>query len=134
MVEFLENLFGPLINVFGNGLEFFHSMGAPWWLSIALVTVIVRSLLFPLTIKQVKSMRAMQDLKPDMDRIRAKYKDNRQKQQEELMKLYQERQVNPFGSCFPLLVQMPIFITMYYVVRTFEQTHPSFASGGVLWF
>jgi YidC/Oxa1 family membrane protein insertase len=134
MVEFLENLFGPLINVFGNGLEFFHSMGAPWWLSIAILTVIVRSLLFPLTIKQVKSMRAMQDLKPEMDRLRAKYKDNKQKQQEELMKLYQERKVNPLGGCLPLLVQMPIFITMYYVIRSFDQTHPSFASGGILWF
>ena len=134
MVEFLESLFGPLINVFGNGLEFFHSVGAPWWLSIAVLTVIVRSLLFPLTIKQVKSMRAMQDLKPEMDRLRAQYKDNKQKQQEELMKLYQERKVNPLGGCLPLLVQMPIFITMYYVIRSFDQTHPSFASGGILWF
>src|ERR671933_2376994 len=134
ILEFFENLFSPLIGVLGSSLEYFHSLGTPWWLSIALVTVIVRSLLFPLTIRQVKSMRAMQDLKPQMDRIRARYKDNKQKQQEELMKLYQERKVNPFGSCFPLLVQMPIFIAMYYVVRSFEQTHPSFASGGVLWF
>jgi YidC/Oxa1 family membrane protein insertase len=134
IVEFLQNLFSPLIDIFGNGLEFFHSMGAPWWLSIAILTVIVRSLLFPLTIKQVKSMRAMQDLKPEMDRLRAKYKDNKQKQQEELMKLYQERKVNPLGGCLPLLVQMPIFITMYYVIRSFDQTQPSFASGGILWF
>jgi YidC/Oxa1 family membrane protein insertase len=134
IVEFLETLFGPLIDVFGNALEFFHTMGAPWWLSIAILTVIVRSLLFPLTIKQVKSMRAMQDLKPEMDRLRAKYKDNKQRQQEELMKLYQERKVNPLGGCLPLLVQMPIFITMYYVIRSFDQTHPSFASGGILWF
>ena len=134
ILEFFENLFSPLIGVLGSGLEYFHSLGAPWWLSIAIVTVIVRSLLFPLTIKQVKSMRAMQDLKPEMDRLRAKYKDNRQKQQEELMKLYQERKVNPLGGCFPLLIQMPIFITMYYVIRSFDQTHPSFSSGGILWF
>ncbi|HZB82978.1 MAG TPA: membrane protein insertase YidC [Rubrobacteraceae bacterium] len=134
IIEFLETLFGPLIDVFGNALEYFHTMGAPWWLSIAILTVIVRSLLFPLTIKQVKSMRAMQDLKPEMDRLRAKYKDNKQRQQEELMKLYQERKVNPLGGCLPLLVQMPIFITMYYVIRGFDQTHPSFASGGILWF
>lgn len=134
MIEFLQNLFSPLINVFGGVLEFFYSQGAPWWLSIVILTVIVRSLLFPLTIKQVRSMRAMQDLKPEMDKLRAKYKDDRQKQQEELMKLYQERQVNPLGGCFPLLIQMPIFITMYYVIRTFDQTHASFASGGILWF
>lgn len=131
---FLEQLFSPLTNLMGNGLEFFHSLGAPWWLSIAILTVIVRSLLFPLTIRQVKSMRAMQELKPEMDKIRAKFKDNRQKQQEEIMKLYQERQVNPLGGCFPVVIQMPIFITMYYVIRTFDQTHAGFSSGGMLWF
>ncbi|MDQ3921077.1 MAG: YidC/Oxa1 family membrane protein insertase, partial [Actinomycetota bacterium] len=122
IIEFLENLFSPLTSLLGDGLEFFHySWGVPWWLSIAMLTVIVRSLLFPLTIKQVKSMRAMQDLKPEMDRIRAKYKDNRQKQQEEVMKLYQDRKVNPLGGCFPILVQMPIFIAMFYVIRTFGE-------------
>jgi len=134
MIEFLERIFSPLTNLLGDGLEFFYSLGAPWWLSIAILTVIVRSLLFPLTVRQVKSMRAMQDLKPDMDKIRAQYKDNRQKQQEEIMKLYQERHINPFGSCFPLLVQMPIFITMFYVIRSFGTTHESFTSGGLLWF
>jgi YidC/Oxa1 family membrane protein insertase len=134
MVEFLQDLFTPLTGIFGNVLEFFYALGVPWWLSIVLLTVIVRSLLFPLTAKQVKSMRAMQDLKPEMDKVRAKYKDNRQKQQEEIMKLYQERKVNPLGGCFPLVIQMPIFITMFYVIRSFDQTHPSFASGGILWF
>ncbi|MBA3473599.1 MAG: membrane protein insertase YidC [Rubrobacter sp.] len=134
MIEFLERVFAPLTGALGWALEYVHAQGAPWWLSIAILTVVVRSILFPLTIRQVKSMRAMQDLKPDMDRIRAQYKDNRQKQQEEIMKLYQERQVNPFGSCFPLLVQMPIFITMFYVIRSFGDTHPSFTSGGILWF
>ncbi len=135
LIEFLENLFSPLTNILGSGLEFIHySWGAPWWLSIVLLTVIVRSLLFPLTIKQVKSMRAMQELKPEMDKLRAKYKDNKQKQQEELMKLYQERRVNPLGGCFPLLIQMPIFIAIFYVIRGFGETHEDFNSGGILWF
>lgn len=134
MINFLERIFSPLTNVLGSGLEFFHAQGLPWWLSIALLTVIVRTLLFPLTLKQVKSMRAMQDLKPEMDKLRAKYRDNRQKQQEELMKLYQERQVNPLGGCLPLLVQMPIFITMFYVIRGFGVEHPDFVEGGILWF
>lgn len=134
MIEFLESIFSPLTGLLANGLEFFHYQGAPWWLSIAILTGIVRSLLFPLTVRQVKSMRAMQDLKPEMDKIRAKYKDNRQQQQEEIMRLYQERKVNPFGSCLPLLVQMPIFITMFYVIRGFGETHESFTSGGLLWF
>ena len=135
MIQFLERVFSPLTGLLGSGLEYFHdSWGLAWWLSIALVTVIVRSLLFPLTIKQVRSMRAMQDLKPDMDRIRAQFKDNRQRQQEELMKLYQDRSVNPLGGCLPLLVQMPIFITMFYVIRGFGAEHPSFTQGGILWF
>ncbi|MDQ3925251.1 MAG: YidC/Oxa1 family membrane protein insertase [Actinomycetota bacterium] len=134
IADFFGRVFFPLTNLLGDGLEFFNAQGIPWWLSIAILTVIVRSLLFPLTIRQVKSMRAMQDLKPEMDRIRAKYKDNRQKQQEELMKLYQERKVNPFGSCLPLLVQMPIFIAMFYVIRGFGATHESFTEGGILWF
>lgn len=134
MIEFLERIFSPLTGLLGNGLEFFHYQGAPWWLSIAILTVIVRSLLFPLTVRQVKSMRAMQDLKPEMDKIRAKFKDNRQQQQEEIMKLYQERKVNPFGSCLPLLIQMPIFIAMFYVIQGFGETHESFASGGLWWF
>ena len=134
MIEFLERVFSPLTNLLGSGLEYFYSMGFSWWLSIAIITVIVRSLLFPLTVKQVKSMRAMQDLKPEMDRIRAQFKDNRQRQQEELMKLYQERSVNPLGGCLPLLVQMPIFITMFYVIRGFGAEHPTFSTGGILWF
>ena len=132
--DFFGRVFAPLTGLVGDALEFFYSLGSPWWLSIVILTVIVRTLLFPLTVKQVKSMRAMQDLKPDMDRLRAKYKDDKQKQQEELMKLYQERKVSPFGSCFPILIQMPIFISVYVVVRSFGNTHESFNSGGALWF
>ena len=136
MIEFIERLFSPLTNILGQVLLYFHEgpLSAPWWLSIAILTIVVRSILFPLTVRQVKSMRAMQDLKPDMDRLRAKYKDNKQKQLEELMKLYQERKVNPFGSCFPLLIQMPIFVAIDVVVRNFGETHESFKTGGFLWF
>jgi YidC/Oxa1 family membrane protein insertase len=142
IADFFQNLFSPVVDVLGAVLLYFHeTLGVEWWLSIALLTVVVRTLLFPLTVKQVKSMRAMQDLKPEMDKVRAKYKDNRQKQQEELMKLYQERKVNPFGSCLPLLVQMPIFIGIFYVIRHFggqpgyiEPLYPDFREGGILWF
>ena len=134
ITDFFGRVFAPLTGVVGDALEFFYSLGAPWWLSIVILTVIVRTLLFPLTVKQVKSMRAMQDLRPEMERIRAKYKDNKQKQQEEIMKLYQESGVNPFGSCLPLLIQLPIFITMFYVIKDFGYTHPDFTSGGILWF
>lgn len=145
IADFFQSLFSPVVNLLGVALKYFHyDLGAPWWLSIVLMTVVVRSLLFPLTVKQVKSMRAMQDLKPEMDKIRGQYKDNRQRQQEEIMKLYQERKVNPLGGCLPILVQMPIFIGIFYVIRQFggytaggktvPPTQPSFHDGGLLWF
>ena len=145
IADFFANLFSPIVDILGVVLLYFHeTMGAPWWLSIALLTVVLRTLLFPLTVKQVKSMRAMQDLRPDMERIRAQYRDNRQKQQEEIMKLYQERKVNPLGGCLPILVQMPVFIGIFYVIREFggyslggrtvAAAYPSFHEGGILWF
>ena len=103
-------------------------------MSIVLLTILVRAVLFPLTVRQVKNMRAMQELKPDMDSIRARYKDDRQKQQEAIMKLYKERRVNPLAGFLPVLVQIPVFVTMYQVIRNHEETFPSFASGGLLWF
>jgi YidC/Oxa1 family membrane protein insertase len=142
IADFFQNLFSPVVNVLGSVLLFFHqTVGAPWWLSIAMLTVVVRALLFPLTVKQVKSMRSVQDLKPDMDRVRAQYQNNPQKQREEMTKLYQERGVNPLGGCLPILVQMPIFIGIFYVIRLFggtpgrtEPKYPSFVDGGILWF
>ena len=142
IADFFQSIFSPIVAVLGQVLLYFHQdIGAPWWLSIAMLTIVVRTLLFPLTVKQVKSMRAMQDLRPEMERIRSQYRDNRQKQQEEMMKLYQERNVNPLGGCLPILVQMPIFIGIFYVIRQFggipgikEAQYPSFHEGGILWF
>jgi YidC/Oxa1 family membrane protein insertase len=145
IADFFANLFQPIVSVLGVVLLYFHqTLGAPWWLAIVMLTVIVRSLLFPLTVKQVRSMRAMQDLKPHMDRVRAQFKDNPQRQREEMAKVYQEQGVNPLGGCLPILVQMPIFIGIFYVIRQFggyslggrtvEAQYPSFHEGGILWF
>jgi YidC/Oxa1 family membrane protein insertase len=142
IADFFQNLFAPIVNILGGVLLYFHqTLGVPWWLSIVMLTVIVRSLLFPLTVKQVRSMRAMQDLKPQMDRVRAQFKDNPQRQREEMAKVYQEQGVNPLGGCLPILVQMPIFIGIFYVIRKFGGTpgrtppeYESFTHGGILWF
>jgi YidC/Oxa1 family membrane protein insertase len=142
IADFFQSIFSPIVAILGEVLLFFHQdLGAPWWLAIAMLTIVLRTLLFPLTVKQVKSMRAMQDLRPEMEKIRAQYRDNRQKQQEELMKLYQERSINPLGGCLPILIQMPVFIGIFYVIRLFGgipgQTPPryeSFREGGILWF
>src|SRR5215210_6149894 len=133
MIDFLRNLLDPLFNLMGATLSTFHGWGAPWWLSIMMLTIIVRTLLFPITYRQVKSMRKMQELKPDMDRIRTEYKDDVQKQREEMSKLYQERKVNPLGGCLPVFIQLPIFIVLYYTIRHFD-TLESFRTGGLFWF
>jgi YidC/Oxa1 family membrane protein insertase len=133
VLDFLRNLLDPLFNLMGGTLSTFHGWGAPWWLAIVMLTIVVRTLLFPITYRQVKSMRNMQDLKPDMDRIRTDYKDDVQKQREEMAKLYQERQVNPLGGCLPIFIQLPIFLVLYYTIRHFD-TLESFRSGGLLWF
>ena len=133
MIDFLRNMLDPLFNLMGATLSTFHGWGAPWWLSIMMLTIIVRTLLFPVTYRQVKSMRKMQELKPDMDRIRTEYKDDVQKQREEMTKLYQERKVNPLGGCLPVFIQLPIFIVLYYTIRHFD-TLESFRTGGLLWF
>src|ERR671916_406987 len=145
IADFFQALFGPIVNILGVVLLYFHqTLGVPWWLAIVMLTVIVRSLLFPLTVKQVRSMRAMQDLKPHMDRVRAQFKDNPQRQREEMAKVYQEQGVNPLGGCLPILVQMPVFIGIFYVIREFggykigdrtvPPTEPTFHDGGILWF
>lgn len=142
IADFFQNLFSPIVGVLGQVLLFFHqTLGAPWWLSIAMLTIVVRSIMFPLTVRQVRSMRAMQDLKPEMDKVRSQYQGNPQKQREEMAKVYQDRGVNPLGGCLPILVQMPIFIGIFYVIRLFGGTpnvnpprYESFTEGGILWF
>ena len=133
MLDFLRDLFDPLFDLLGFTLTSFHSYGAPWWLAIVKLTVVVRTLLFPLTIKQVKSMRAMQDLKPEIDSIREKHKENPTEQQAALLRLYGERKVNPVGGCLPAFVQLPIFLVLYYTIKEFEHLS-SFRTGGLFWF
>ncbi len=133
MLDFLRDFFDPLFDLLGFTLTSLHALGAPWWLAIVMLTIVARTLLFPLTIKQVKSMRNMQELKPDIDAIRTEHKEDPRKRQEELVKLYGERKVNPVGGCLPALVQLPIFLVLYYTIKEFE-TLDSFRTGGLLWF
>jgi YidC/Oxa1 family membrane protein insertase len=112
------NIFQPLITVFEAVLKFFHnSVGAGWGLSIVLLTVLIRLVLVPLTLKQFKSMRALQTLQPELKAIQAKYKEDKQRQQQELMKFYKENNVNPLASCLPLVAQLPVFISLFYMLR-----------------
>jgi len=113
------NIFQPLIDVFEAVLNFFHnSLGVPWGWAIVLLTVVVRAVLLPLTLKQFHSMQRLQRLQPEMKALQQKYKDDKQRQQQELMKFYRENQVNPFASCLPLAAQIPVFISLFYMLRS----------------
>lgn len=108
----------PLIDAFDWVLVGFHdSVGLSWGLSIIALTVVVRTLLIPLTLKQFKSMQGLQRLAPEIKALQEKYKDDKQRQQQEMMKFYQENKVNPFGSCLPLVLQMPVFFSLFYMLR-----------------
>ncbi|WP_334072702.1 YidC/Oxa1 family membrane protein insertase [Paenibacillus sp. A14] len=87
--------------------------GGAYGLAILVMVLIVRTLILPLTLKQVKSSKAMQAIQPQIQKIREQYKDNPEKQQQETMKLFQENKVNPMAGCFPLIIQMPVFIALY---------------------
>jgi YidC/Oxa1 family membrane protein insertase len=112
------NIFQPLIDVFEAVLKFFHNtVGVSWGWSIVLMTVVVRAALLPLTIKQFHSMQRLQSHMPELKAIQNKYKDDKQRQQQEVMKFYKENNVNPLGSCLPLAAQLPVFISLFYMLR-----------------
>src|ERR1700761_1731692 len=114
----IYSILSPLISVFETVLKFFHnSVGVPWGWSIVLLTIAVRAVLIPLTVKQMKSMVRLQQHQPEMKAIQAKYKDDKQRQQQEMMKFYKENNVNPLGSCLPMVAQLPVLISLYYMLR-----------------
>jgi YidC/Oxa1 family membrane protein insertase len=119
----LVYLLEPLEHLLRHILNGLHSVGLPWAWSIVALTLLVRMLLVPLTVKQIHSMQNMQAHAPEMKELQRKYKGDRQKLNEELMKFYKEKNINPASSCLPLLAQFPIFIGLYYTLRNFSK-HP----------
>jgi YidC/Oxa1 family membrane protein insertase len=114
----------PLEDVLRHVLDWLHgSVGLSWAWSIVALTVIVRLLLVPLMVRQIHSMQNLQRHAPQMKEIQKKYKTDKKRQQEELMRFYKENQINPAASCLPLLAQFPVFISLYLVLRHFSK-HP----------
>jgi YidC/Oxa1 family membrane protein insertase len=111
-VQFIIDVLKPI-------LVFIHdTLGVGWGTSIVLLTVMVRAAMAPLTVKQFKSMRAMAAVAPELKKLQAKYKDDKQRQQQEIMKFYAENKINPFASCLPLVAQFPFFIGLYYLLQS----------------
>jgi YidC/Oxa1 family membrane protein insertase len=126
----LLSILSPIEDVLTWALEGLHTaFGLPWAWSVVALTIVVRILLVPLTVKQIHSMQRMQIYLPQMKEIQKRYKTDRRKQNEELMKFYKEHQINPASSCLPILPQIPIFFGLYFVLRDFdEEVYPG--SGG----
>jgi len=98
--------------------SFIPDKGLSYGLAIILVTIIIRIVILPLTIKQIRSSLVMSEIQPDVKKLQEKYKNDPQKSQEEMMKLYKERGASPFSGCLPMLIQWPIFIALYFVFST----------------
>jgi YidC/Oxa1 family membrane protein insertase len=119
MTPVLANILQPLIDINEAVLRFWHNdIGLSWGASIIGLTVVIRILILPLTFKQVRSMQALQRLQPEMKKIQQRYKDDKQRQQQAMMEFYREHEVNPLGSCLPLILQFPFFIGLYQTLRS----------------
>lgn len=122
-MNWLSNFFFTILNSLHGGL------GISWSWAIVLLTVIIRVVLIPLTWRQIKSMRAMQALQPHVKLLQEKYKDDRELLNQKLMEFYRENKVSPFGSCLPLLLQFPVFIGLYYMLRHQGSVNAYFDAG-----
>jgi YidC/Oxa1 family membrane protein insertase len=125
LANIIEEAFSPLISLFEAVLVFIHDhmIGASWGLAIVGLTVLVRAVMMPLTFSQFRSMRKMQLAAPELKALKEKYKDDKQRQNEEMMKLYREKGINPFASCLPLVLQFPVLISLFYMLRTDLKKH-----------
>ncbi len=130
VLSFIAEIFGKALFFIYNSVGF-HSYA----LSLLLFTIAVKLLLMPLSLKQIRSGQKMQEIQPELTRIQERYKNDKEKLNEEMAKLYQEKKYNPASGCLPLIVQMPILFALFYVIRmpmTFMLDVPKFATGDLI--
>jgi YidC/Oxa1 family membrane protein insertase len=124
LADVIRSAFGPLISLFEQILVGVHSViGGSWGWAIIGLTLIVRFVTLPLTIRQFKSMARMRQHAPELKKIQAKFKDDKRRQQEETMKYYKEVGFNPLSSCLPLVLQLPVFVSLVYMLRKDLKQH-----------
>jgi YidC/Oxa1 family membrane protein insertase len=117
----LGGLLTPIENLLTDLLTWFHdSVGLPWAWSIVALVILVRMALVPISVRQIHSMQNLQAHAPEMKALQQKWKHDKQRQNEELMKFYRENKINPAASCLPIVLQIPIFISLFYVLRDFK--------------
>jgi YidC/Oxa1 family membrane protein insertase len=130
----MESLFSPFIDLADAIITFLHDdVGLVYGTAIVGLTFITRALILPLSVKQIRSMREMSAIQPLLKEIQEKYKDDRQRMQREQMRLFQEHGVNPLASCFPLLLQLPVFIALFYLLQGDEFQNEVMAAGEESW-
>lgn len=118
-------ILNPLKSIFREILYWLHGgLHLPWAWAIVVLTVIVRIVIVPLTVKQIHSMQSLQAHAPEMKEIQKRYAHDKQRQQQELMRFYKENNINPMASCLPMLAQFPIFIALYFVLKDFSNKVP----------
>lgn len=123
-MEFLSSIFNPIVELMRTLLTYAFQLtemvGFPsYGVAIILLTIVIKAILAPLTVKQIKSMKAMQELQPRMKAIQDKYKNDPQRMQQEMGNMYKEMGVNPLAGCLPLLVQMPFLIAIFYALQNY---------------
>ena len=117
-MTFAANPLQPLIDFFEAILVFFHdNVGFGWGMAIVALTVIVRAALLPLTLKQFKSMQNLARVQPEIKKLQEKYKGDKERLNQEMMRFYRENKVNPFSSCLPILAQLPVFFALFYMLQ-----------------
>jgi len=130
----LSNPLRPLEDFLQSALIWLHeTVGFSWAWSIVVLTVLVRIVLVPITVKQIHSMQNLQAHAPEMKAIQQKWKHDKQRQNEELMKFYRDNKINPAASCLPIVLQIPIFISLFYVLREFDDDVLPNYGGSVDW-
>ncbi len=114
----VANILQPLIDVAEAVIVFFHdSAGFGWGAAIVALTFATRLVILPLSVSQIRSMRALQAYSPQIKALQERYKDDKQRQQREMIAFYQENKINPFASCLPLLLQLPVFLSLYQALK-----------------
>ena len=135
MIFAIANPLRPIENIMTTVLEWIHStLGLPWAWAIIVLTLMVRIVIVPLTVKQIRSMQHLQAHAPELKALQQKYKHDKQRMNEEVMKFYRENKINPAASCLPVLIQIPVFISLYYVLKDFEkEVFPQYPGSDLGW-
>lgn len=132
MMSVWSEIWNGIVAFFNVLLQAFYRFSGNYGLAIIILTVLIKVALIPLTIKQTRSMLAMQKIQPEIKKLQEKYKDDKERLSQEMMKFYRENKINPLGGCLPLLLQLPVFFALFTVLRKYLLTPPALIVGNSL--